>query len=621
MGHGSGTDGKQKESPHFIRDHLCPICGSISFLWFEGILNKGELMASTNVFRLLAMTLAVAAIGWATGVCPASPPPAGAPTTQTAVARTAAILTPPPSPAPRINGPHVYGERTGKPFFYAISVTGDRPMVYSAQGLPDGLTLDEKRGLITGRTTAAGHHKVKLTASNARGRASIELDVVIGDQVCLTPPLGWNSWNKFAGSVDDAKVRAAADAMVSSGLIDHGWTYINIDDTWEIRPGSADPRLAGPARDSQGRILTNKKFPDMKALADYVHGKGLKFGIYSSPGPLTCAGFEASYQHEDQDAQSYADWGVDYVKYDWCSYNGIARQITAQRYAELLPDDAAQIKSLFGEVDKLNAVRKRTPEQEAQLKDLRGKLDAILAKLDPARKKQIDLAIVQEPYRRFRTSLDKVDRDIVFSFCQYGMGNVWEWGADAGGNTWRTTGDINASWKSLSNIGFGQNGHEPFAGPGHWNDPDMLEVGNGNLTSDEMYSHMTLWSMLDAPLLIGCDMTRMDDLTTSLFTNDEVLAVNQDALGKQAYRIKQDGETEVWTKPLADGTEAVALFNRGPAPGEVAVAWSDLKRTGPQTIRDLWRQKDLGAQDAGWSTKVNSHGAVLIRVGAPRTQQ
>jgi alpha-galactosidase len=269
------------------------------------------------------------------------------------------------------------------------------------------------------------------------------------------------------------------------------------------------------------------------------------------------------------------------------------------------------------QIGKLNAIRRRTADQDSQLKDLRAKLDPILAKMEPGKQKQIDLTIFQDPYRLFRKSLDKVDRDIVFSFCQYGMGNVWEWGADAGGNTWRTTGDINASWRSLSNIGFNQNGHEAYAGPGHWNDPDMLEVGNGKLTPDEMYTHMTLWSLLDAPLLIGCDMTQMDALTTSLFTNDEVLAVNQDELGKQASRIKQDGQTEIWMKPMADGTVAVGLFNRGPAAADVAVNWSDLKLTGPQMVRDLWRQKDIGSQDSGWSTSVNSHGAAMIRVGTP----
>jgi alpha-galactosidase len=425
----------------------------------------------------------------------------------------------------------------------------------------------------------------------------------------------------FFMGIDDAKVRASADAMVSSGLINHGWTYINVDDSWERKPGSEDPRLSGPPRDGQGRILTNKKFPNMKALSDYIHSKGLKFGLYSSPGPLTCAHYEASYQHENQDAQSYADWGVDYLKYDWCSYDNIAPRRLAALYAKALPDQADEISFIFPEVERLGQISKRTPEQEAKYADLKHKINAISAKLGDAKAKQISLFVFQEPYRLFRKSLDKVDRDIVYSICEYGRGNVWEWGADAGGNTWRTTTDIQPNWGSMSGIGFRQNGHEAYSGPGHWNDPDMLEIGNGKLTPDEMYTHITLWSLLDAPLLIGCDMTKMDALTTSLFTNDEVLAVNQDSLGKQAYRVKQDGQKEIWMKPLADGTVAVGLFNRGPEAADVSVRWSDLKLTGTQAVRDLWRQKDIGSQDSGWTTRVNSHGAVLIRIGTPVRQE
>ena len=555
----------------------------------------------------------------APATAPASPRGNAGPT-ETPEQRLAAVLTPSAPATPRINGARRYGERTGHPFLYTIPATGDRPMTFAAEGLPSGLTLDEKTGFIRGSTSDNGSHKVKLTVTNAKGSASAVLDIVIGDQICLTPQLGWNSWNKFATNVTEADVRGAADAMVSSGLINHGWTYINIDDAWEVKPNSTDPRLGGPTRDADGHILTNKKFPDMKALGDYVHGQGLKFGVYSSPGPQTCARYEATYQHEDEDAQTYADWGVDYVKYDWCSYGQVAQGITLQRYEELLPDHADELKTLLASADKLSANRRRTPEQESQLKDVHSKLDPLLASMDQEKKKQIDLEILQQPYRKFRSSLDKVNRDIVFSFCQYGMGDVWKWGADAGGNSWRTTGDINASWRSIAMLGFSQNGHEPYAGPGHWNDPDMLEVGNGRLTSDEMYTHMTLWSILASPLLIGCDMTKMDALTTSMFSNDEVLAVNQDALGKQGWRAKQDGETEVWMKPMADGTMAVGLFNRGAEAAKVSVAWSDLKLEGAQAVRDLWRETDLPQEAAGYSTMVNSHGAALVRVGTPKAE-
>jgi alpha-galactosidase len=233
---------------------------------------------------------------------------------------------------------------------------------------------------------------------------------------------------------------------------------------------------------------------------------------------------------------------------------------------------------------------------------------------NPEKVAPIEVQIDKAPYVKMRASLDKVNRDIVFSFCQYGMGKVWEWGAQTGGNLWRTTGDISDNWPSIETHGFNQNGLEQWAGPGHWNDPDMLEIGNGNLTPDENFTHMTLWCMLSAPLLIGCDMPKMSPFIVSLFSNDEVLAVNQDALGKQGWRALQDGKTEVWMKPLAGGALAVAFFNRGDSPADVSVQWSDLKLTGPQTLRDLWRQKDIGTQATGYTINVAPHGAELFKV-------
>jgi alpha-galactosidase len=252
----------------------------------------------------------------------------------------------------------------------------------------------------------------------------------------------------------------------------------------------------------------------------------------------------------------------------------------------------------------------------ARIKEIAARLGALHAdaqKLQPDQAAAIEVGIDKAPYLKMRASLDKVDRDIVFSFCQYGMGKVWQWGAQTGGNLWRTTGDINDNWKSVEDHGFNQNGLEQWAGPGHWNDPDMLEIGNGNLTPDENYTHMTLWCMLSAPLLIGCDMPKMSPFIISLFSNDEVLAVNQDALGKQGWRARQDGRTEVWMKPLADGGTAVAFFNRGDSAADVSVQWSDLKLSGPQSIRDLWRQKDIGVQDSGYTVNVAPHGAELFK--------
>ncbi len=468
------------------------------------------------------------------------------------------IRTPPTPPGPSINGPRVYGARPDHPFFYHLQVTGERPMKFAAHGLPAGLTIDPEMGNVTGTVAARGTYPVEFTAANGRGIATATVDLVIGDTICLTPPLGWNSWNHFAGRVTEKDVRDAADAMVSSGLIDHGWTYINVDDCWQGE------------RDAEGNIQGNAKFPDMKALADYVHARGLKFGVYSSPGPKTCAGFAGSYGHEDQDARTYAAWGVDYVKYDLCSYGKIIRE-----HADV-------------------------PPLEAQ----------------------------QTPYRVFGQSLAKVPRDIVYSLCQYGNANVWEWGASLGGNCWRTTGDIQANWQSMSGIGFSQDRLAKFAGPGHWNDPDMLEVGNVGLTPDECYTHMTLWAMLSAPLLIGCDMSKMDPFTTSLFSNDEVLAVDQDALGKQGYRLKAEGMTEVWVKPLTGGAKAVALFNRGDAAVNISVSWADLERQGgdftefaSQRLRfyDLWRGKKIQVTKREITLSVAPHGAELLRVEVPET--
>jgi alpha-galactosidase len=473
-------------------------------------------------------------------------------------------LTPKPSSKPRINGPKVYGVRPGAPFLFTIAATGDRPMEFQAKALPRGLALDPATGRITGALAERGEHVVTLRVRNALGTAERHLKIVVGDRIALTPPLGWNSWNCFAGDVDDAKVRSAADAMVRSGLVDHGWTYINIDDCWMIKPESDNPLLRGERRDRDGMINTNRKFPDMKSLSDYVHGKGLKLGIYSSPGPLTCAGFTASYRFEGHDARRFAGWGIDYLKYDWCSYGSIAKD-------------------------------RSLPE-------------------------------LKKPYRIMRAALDSVRRDIVYSLCQYGMGDVWEWGTEVGGNCWRTTGDIEDTWESMSGIGFKQAGYERFAGPGHWNDPDMLVVGYvgwgpqlhpTRLTPHEQRTHITLWSLLASPLLIGCDMTRLDDFTLNLLTNDEVLDVNQDPLGKQAGRARKAGDLEVWVKDMEDGSKAVGLFNLGPREAKVAVRWSDIGISGRRVVRDLWQQKDLGAFEEEFSVPVARHGAMLVRVLPP----
>ena len=539
------------------------------------------------------------------------------------------IRTPPAPAAPRINGARIYGERPGRPFFFHLPVTGRRPIAFSARDLPDGLTLDASTGDIRGSVEKAGTYNVTFTAVNSLGKDTAPLRIVIGKTICLTPQMGWNSWNFFGGHIDEAKIRGAADAMVSTGLIDHGWTYINMDDRWQAR-----------ARDAAGNIELAPGFTDMKRLAGYIHGKGLKVGLYSSPGPFTCTGADGSYHHEDQDAAAYASWDIDYLKYDWCSYGNVAAILRQERIAALLPPrEAKEYKSLATEAAVLVMLRfgqdpsilPKSPELDEILKKTDGygpwevntysqQIDSRIAQLraevqkrDSAKVAAIDLEIYKEPYRRMRAALDKVNRDIVFSFCQYGMGDSWKWAGQLGGNSWRTTGDINASWNRMTEIGFSQNGLERYAGPGHWNDPDMLEVGNGSLSPDENYTHMTLWCMLASPLLIGCEMPRMRPFIVSLFSNDEVLAVNQDALGKQGWRARQDGDKEVWMKPLAGGSLAVAFFNRGKSPAPVSIQWSDLKLSGPQFVRDLWRQKDEGVQPAGYTVTVAPHSAELFK--------
>ena len=473
-----------------------------------------------------------------------------------------AVLTPPSGPAPLIHGAKTFGVRPGSPFLFTVAATGDRPITFGAQGLPTGLHLDPQTGIITGTLNEKGDHAVTLSAKNAVGTTERSLKIVCGPTIGLTPAMGWNSWNCFASAVTEDKIKAAADAMVSSGLINHGFTYVNIDDFWQVKGETKDPTLQGPQRDEQGRILPNPRFPDMKGLTDYIHATGLKAGLYSSPGPWTCGGCVASWQHEEQDARQYGEWGFDYLKYDWCSYNNVVHG-------------------------------------------------------------DHSLPALKKPYEVMRTALDKVPRDIVYSLCQYGWGEVWRWSRELGGNSARTTGDITDTWGSLFSIGFNQTGQEKQVGPGYFNDPDMLIVGKvgwgprlhpTRLTPDEQYTHISLWCLLSAPLLIGCDMTQFDDFTLNLLTNDEVLDVDQDSLGHQAVRVAQEGPLQVWSKELEDGSRAVGLFNTGELATTVTATWSRLGLTGKQMVRDLWRQKDLGAFEADFHAPVASHGVVLLKI-------
>lgn len=464
------------------------------------------------------------------------------------------ILTPKPADQPKINGAKVFGVRPGSPVIYKIAATGKKPLQYMAENLPAGLTVNKSNGVITGTLNKEGEYKMVLVVKNGLGESKRNFSIKCGNLLALTPPMGWNSWNCWGLSVSDEKLKASAKALIDKGLIDHGWSYMNIDDGWEAA-----------VRNQSGEITANKKFPDMKKLGDWLHNNGLKFGIYSSPGDQTCGGYLGSYRHEEQDAATYANWGIDYLKYDWCSYETVY-----------------------------------------------------------TKEKDTTLAAFKKPYALMSAALQKQQRDIVYSLCQYGMQEVWKWGAEVNGNCWRTTGDIVDTWESLSGIGFNQTRQYPYARPGRWNDPDMMIVGQvgwgenlhpTRLTPDEQYTHVSLWSMLSAPLLIGCDISKLDDFTLNLLSNDEVIAVNQDPLGRQAQQLLKTDGYQIWIKDLEDGCKALAMFNLGDSYNVVRFYWNNLGL--PENsyhVRDLWRQKDLGNFASMFATKVAPHGVTLIKI-------
>jgi alpha-galactosidase len=433
-------------------------------------------------------------------------------------------------------------ESTGGPDIFTLTATmmdgrNERRVKYEVKLVGDDLHVATRRRPDSELIEMVAHRAPPGEGALPARLPLPELHKVPDNGLAKTPPMGWNSWNKFAGRVDDAAVRGMADAMASNGMKEAGYRYINIDDTWEA------------GRDAQGNITTNRKFPDIKALADYVHGKGLKIGIYSSPGPNTCAGYEGSYGHEEQDARTYAAWGIDYLKYDWCG----ARNIY-------------------------------TDEE------------------------------MQAVYQRMGDALLKAGRPILYSLCQYGRAEVWKWGADVGGNAWRTTGDIRDAWESMATIGFAQDELAAWAKPGHWNDLDMLEVGNGGMTDDEYRTHMSLWSILAAPLLAGNDLRNMQPTILEILTNREVIALNQDKDGKQGRRVAKSGDQEVWARPLSDGGQAIGLFNRGTAPAKMTIKWTDVgMNAAPAHVRDLWAHRDVIPDAAEYSAVVPPHGVVTLR--------
>ena len=490
------------------------------------------------------------------------------------------ILTPRPGKEPKINSAKIFGATPGNPFLYTIAATGERPMKFLATHLPRGLSVDEETGIISGVVAKRGTFLVELKAENSFGEAAKSLKIVIGDTIALTPPIGWNGWNSWAREIDNEKVIASANAMVDKGLNNHGWTYINIDDCWQGQRGG-----------KYNAIQPNERFAGFKEMIDLIHSKGLKAGIYSTPWITSYAGycggssdFEdgafpdsivankrahrriGKYTFEENDARQFAEWGIDYLKYDW----------------RIEPVAAAKMSE----------------------------------------------------------ALKKSGRDIFYSISNsapFELANEWARLT----NSWRTGPDIRDSWLSLYISSFTIDKWAPFAGPGHWNDPDMLIIGNvttgtamhpTRLTPDEQYSHVSLFSLLAAPLLIGCPIDQLDDFTLNLISNDEVIEINQDPLGKPGRFIQEKDGVQVWIKQLENNELAVGLFNvdgfmKTP---ESYFRWGDEQ---PKTfnlgfqemglgekykIRDVWRQKDLGEFEGSFSTEIPHHGVVFIRLTASK---
>ncbi|HAZ03407.1 MAG: hypothetical protein A2W90_00115 [Bacteroidetes bacterium GWF2_42_66] len=514
------------------------------------------------------------------------------------------ILTPVPPSSPRINGPKIYGTHLGSPFLYRIPATGERPMSFSITNLPKGLILDKNTGIITGKTEKAGTYETEITTQNAVGSDKREFKIVVGNTLALTPPMGWNSWYIYYHQVSDSAIRSSADFMIRSGMADFGYQYVNIDDCWAIKNKSNDPIIGGGMRDENGEIRTNKRFPNMKALTGYIHQKGLKAGIYSSPGPTTCGGYAGSYKHEKQDIQTFAQWGFDFLKYDWCSYGRVEKERT----------------------------------REACIK----------------------------PFKLMWDELQNVNRDIIFNLCQYGMADSWEW-AGTMGNSWRTTGDLGildgVSLPAFYYIGLFNSKHWKYARPGAWNDPDYLLIGwvrnalkdeefeKTGLTPNEQYSYMSLWSLMAAPLFFSGDMGLLDPFTLNILCNNEVIDIDQDILGHQARIITSNDDEFIMAKELEGGAKAVGLFyvpgnasaqrlsmvdneangmsdvmgnsvnpvnyfvwDNNPVPKVIRVNASDINIEGKFKVRDVWRQKDLGVFENYFETSVPFHGVMLLKI-------
>ena len=464
------------------------------------------------------------------------------------------VLTPATPATPRFNNAPVFGVRPGSPVIYRFAVTGERPMKFTCSNLPEGLQLTESDGVLSGKIEKAGNLTFTVTAENAKGKVSQDFTLKVGaDMIGQTPPMGWNSWNCWGLSISQEKVIASAQALIDKGLADHGYNYINIDDGWE-----ADKR------NPDGTIEANEKFPSMKGLIDWLHERGLKFGIYSSPGATTCGGYLGSLGYEKEDAEKYNEWGVDYLKYDWCSYENERRKNNDWGFASCI-----------------------------------------------------------RPYLLMQQYLRQQPRDIFYSLGPLGGTQVHLWGLYCDGDSWRTAPDIEDNWKIVYNVGFRlQVGKSQYSSVGHWNDPDMLVVGKvgwgrgelreSRLTPDEQYSHITLWTLLASNMLIGCDIAQMDDFTVKLLCNNEVNAINQDMMGKQADRVLKEGDIEVWSRPLADGSIAVGIFNVGEKDHKVNMNALIPAEKPVKVVRDVWRQKDLSSDELNCTIPL--HGCRYLKV-------
>ncbi len=491
------------------------------------------------------------------------------------------ILTPKEKEEPLFNGADIWGVRPTHPIIFRVPVSGVRPMKFTAKGLPEGVTFDEKLGVIGGKAPKIpGDYDIQVTAKNAKGEATKTITLRVGKTIALTPPMGWNSWNIWGSKLTADLARRAADALHNSGLAEYGYAYVNIDDYWQKNNVKKDRTdLHGLERDANGKILPNESFKDMKGLADHIHSYGFKAGLYSSPGMRTCGDCTGSYRFEKEDAESYAEWGFDYLKYDWCSYADIFKAETGRGTWEdfsknPLPTD------------------------------------------DPW----------SRPFRLMSKHLEAQNRDIIHAFCQYGRGQTELWGREAGAQVWRTWQDLKDTWSWLR---IAIEGYVPnaefykYTGPGFWPDPDMMIVGLQRsfgtthptyITPNEQYTHVSIWTLLCAPILIGCDLEALDPFTKAILSNREIIAINQDRLGKVGRRTVREDDLEIWVKELNNGDVAVGIMNVYHLSRPITFNFKDAGLKGTYDLRDVWRQKDIGTFTDSYTGVIPGHATLVLRM-------